>query len=200
MKTIIKATVMMMLFALTVKAQHMHQMKSDAKEQKNEMIKMMGDPVFEQSAEGIMVQVWLITQEEHKKKMSENQKEMKHDMKDMKHGDMKMDQDMKGMEHGDMKMDDDKKHDSDVHSKMMEGTHHIMVVVSDETTKKPVENAELEIESTSPSKVTGKTKLTLMMNHFGGGLSIEEKGEYSFTVVVKSGKKIVKLPMVYNLK
>lgn len=192
---------MLMLFAVVIKAQHMmHHMKNDTKEQKNEMIKMMGDPVFEHSLEGIKVQVWLITQEEHKKKMNEHQKEMKQDMKDMKHGDMKMDHDMKDMDHGDMKMGDNKKPNSDDHSKMMEGTHHIMVVVTDEATMKEVESANVEIESASPSKKIEKTKLTPMMNHFGGGLTLEEKGDYAFTLLVKAGDKVVKLPMAYNLK
>lgn len=190
------AITMMMLFAFTVKAQHMHHTEGDQKEQKNEMVKMMGNPVFEQSAEGIKVQAWLITQEEHKKKMSEHQKEMKHDMKGMDHGDMKMGHKMKDNDHGDMKMN----HGDREHAKMMEGTHHIMVIVTDETTMKEVENAAVEIESVSPSQKSEKTQLISMMNHFGGGLTLSEKGKFTFTFVVKIGEKVVKLLMAYNLQ
>ncbi|MEW6060895.1 MAG: hypothetical protein AB1600_03030 [Bacteroidota bacterium] len=193
MKTLITASIVLMLFAVTVKAQHMHHTEGDQKKQKNDMVKMMGDPVFEQSAEGIKVQVWLITQEEHKKKMSEHQKEMKH-------GDMKMDHNKEDMNHGDMKMDHDMKHSGHDHAKMMEGTHHIMVVVTDESAMKEVENTTVGIESFSPSKKVEKTELASMMNHFGGGLTLEEKGKYTFTLVVKVGEKIVKLPMAYNLQ
>ncbi len=167
-------------------------MKLEKKEQPIEdptkkMSGMMGSPTFEQSIEGYRVQVWLITQEEHKNKMQGH----KHDSSDagmMKHDMMGKEQshDMKKMDHGMMgkgMMQHEKKEDQ---SKMMEamfaGTHHIMVVVTDEKTNKTVEDAKVKIEWTSPANKTAVVELKEMMDHFGGGMTLEEKGQYSIAV------------------
>lgn len=76
-----------------------------------------------------------------------------------------MKHDMKGMDHKKMEA-------------MMSGTHHVMVMVNDSATNKPAQKAELELSVLSPSKKSTNVKLTEMMGHFGGALTLDEKGEY----------------------
>jgi len=77
-----------------------------------------------------------------------------------------------GMKH-DMKEMDHKQMEA-----MMAGTHHLMVMINDSATKKPVQKAELGLTVESPSKKSTNTKLSEMMGHFGGSLTLDEKGEY----------------------
>lgn len=164
---------------------------------------MMGSPTFEQSIEGYRVQVWLITQEEHKNKM-QGHKDDSSDAGMMKHGMMGKEQshDMKKMDHGMMgkgMMQHDKKEDQ---SKMMEamfvGTHHIMVVVTDEKTNKPVEGAKVKTAWKSPSEKLEAVELVEMMEHFGGGVTLGEKGQYAITVEFNVANKTHKTHFTFQ--
>ena len=74
---------------------------------------------------------------------------------------------------------------------MMAGTHHVMVVVSDEETKKEIENAEIEIRIIPSSmKKSFAVELMSMENHSCGGLLLEEKGDYVMIAQLKIGDKI----------
>ena len=176
----------------------------------SEMTARMGKPSFEQSVDGLRFKVWLITQKEHEKMMNAMMKDsaksgmmghdmkeggMKHDMGGMMHGDMKMGHDMKGMEmkHGEMG-------DKGMMENMMAGTHHIMVVVTDERTGKAVKDASLQAETLSPSKKAQTTKLSTMMNHFGGGLKLDENGQYSIALEVKVDDRPSKLQFIYTVE
>ncbi len=164
----------------------------------DDMTEKMGKATFEQSVNGLHVQVWLITQEEHKRMMSAmmndsakmdkmhegmHKGEMKHDMGGMMHGDMKMGHNM-----GDMK--DTMGHEMD-HKHTMEnmtsGTHHIMAVLTDDKTGDPVKNAVVEVSTLSPSKKASNSKLEAMMGHFGGNLELGETRQYEITLNIKAG-------------
>lgn len=154
------------------------------------MIQMMGKPTFNQSIDGMRVQVWLITQEEHKNMMKSMMKDssmggdMKHDMGQMMHGGMKMEHGMQGM---------DMKHGESDHEammkEMMSGTHHIMAFLADEKTGSPVQSAAVEVELLSPSQKAGSVRLHTMKDHFGGGLNLDEKGEYVINVKINVAGK-----------
>ena len=158
---------------------------------------MMGKPTFEKSVDGVNLQVWLMTQEEHKKMMKEHMGEQKEKggMKGMDHDAMHGKGMMgEGMKHGVQDMDPDKM------EAMMAGTHHIMVVVTDEESKKEIENAKVEIGLISPSKKSSTVELTSMMNHFGGGLALDEKGGYTLNVLVKVGDETRTAGLEYEVK
>ncbi len=177
---------------------------------------MMGKPTFEKSVEGINVQVWLITQEEHKKMMKEHMGEQKEKggMKGMDQGAMHG-KGMMGMMHGKKKenkndkdhhmMGEGMKHDGKEMSMetleaMMAGTHHVMVMVTDAATKKTIDSASIKIAVTSPSNNSSTVELKSMMNHFGGGLSLEEKGAYQLLATVKVGEKLHTAQFDYEVK
>ncbi len=175
--------------------------KTDMK--KHDMSGMMGKPTFETTSEGLHTKVWLMTQKEHKKMMKGKmgQMMMMHDEKEgaMEHKEMKkdgmekdkgmmgmkhdgMDKDMKEMKHDGMGMD------NATREAMMAGTHHIMLDVTDATSGKEVVNASAKILILSPSKKNSSVELkSTMMNHFGSGLTLDEKGEYQLTASVNVG-------------
>ena len=128
---------------------------------------MMGKPTFEKSVEGISIQVWLMTQDEHKKMMNERmgkQKEqvgMKGTNHDAMHGkgmmgmmhekkeESKDDKDHHVMEEG-MKHDG-KEMSMETMEAMMAGTHHVMVMATNVSTNEAIDRASIKIAVTSPS-------------------------------------------------
>jgi len=86
---------------------------------------------------------------------------------------------MKVMKHDDLKMD---KTTMEV---MMAGTHHMMLHVTDVPSGKEITDAGVKVLIVSPSKKNSSVELKPVMNHFGDGLTLTEKGEYQFNVIVK---------------
>ncbi len=134
---------------------------------------IMGKPTFERSVEGTKVEVWLMTQDEHKKMM------LGHDQTD------------EGMNH-------DKK--DGMMEAMMAGTHHVMVKATDVATEKAIDSASIKIAVTSPSKNSSMVELKNMMNHFGGGLTLDEKGAYTLDVWVSGKEKVRTVSFNYEVK
>jgi len=143
--------------------------------------------------------------------------EMKHDMSKMDHGMMRtmmqgkkdssmgghmMHGEMKGMDHG--KMEEGTKPDmkDDEHNKMMEammaGTHHVMVTLTDEKLSQPVEKAKVTIEIVAPSEKSSSVDLSSMMNHYGGGLTLDEKGRYMIDVSFQSDNEVKHARFAYD--
>jgi hypothetical protein len=74
---------------------------------------------------------------------------------------------------------------------MMAGAHHVMVVVSEEETKKNIENAEVDIRIVPPSmKKSYGAELMTMKDHSCGGLVLDEEGEYVLIFSVNVGDKV----------
>jgi hypothetical protein len=159
-------TLLMIFLALQLLGQQNHGMtKVDMK--KHDMSKMMGKPTVDATVEGIHMKVWLMTQKHHKKMMKEN---MGH-MKEMKHDGM-------GMKDTSMALNKATK------EAMMAGTHHIMLTVTDAASGKEIPNASANVLIVSPSTMHSTVDLKPMMNHFGCGVTLAEKGKYTITVGV----------------
>lgn len=181
-RTLISAT---LAFALstTALAQHDHDgmkmgdMKMGDMKPHN-MSAMMGTPAFDKSVDGLHIQVWIITQEAHKKIMNEQ-------MKDMMHG-KEEGEDMHSMDHKSM-------------DAMMSGTHHIMVSLTDEKMKMPADSAKVEVRIDAPSKTSSTTALSQMKGHFGGGISLNEKGEYLVGLTIALGGKLIDQEFTYKV-
>jgi hypothetical protein len=179
---------------------------------------MMGQPTFEQSIDSIHVKVWLLTQEEHKKIMDQGMSDKHsegHNMemmgdettkekKDSSRHDHMMHGDMKDMDRG--MMGKGMKHDMNGadHNKMMEammsGTHHAMVTLTDEKKGDPVDKKEIKMQLTAPSTKYSTVKLMPMMNHFGAGLVLDEKGSYKVNLVLGNGKEMKNVTFSYEVK
>ncbi len=164
----------------------------------NDMSQKMGKPTFEQLVSGLRVQVWLITQEEHKKMMDTMMKDSsmggeKHEMSGMKHGDMKMDQGMQGMD-----MKNGEMGDKGMMEAMMSGTHHIMTILAFDKSDDPVKGAAVEVAVLSPSQKTENVRLRAMKGHFGGGLNLNEKGDYVIDIKVNLAGKYRNARFVFS--
>jgi hypothetical protein len=85
---------------------------------------------------------------------------------------------MNGMNHDGMGMDQATK------EAMMAGTHHIMLVVTDAAHGKEISNAKATLLIVSPSKKNSSVDLMSMMDHYGNGLTLDEKGKYQLKVDV----------------
>ena len=166
------------------------------------MTDMMGTPTFEKSQDGVHIAVWLITQEDQKKMMKDRMKDGRHSMP-MDHGMMHDSKDTSKSEHmmHDMEgMDHEAKRDKSAMDAIMSGTHHIMVTVTDETSKEEMNNAEVFVTTTTPAKKSSTTTLSQMMNHSGGALELEEKGVYAVKTAVKAGDKHYEAQFSYEVK
>jgi hypothetical protein len=133
-----------------------------------------------------------MTQKQHKKMMKGKMgRMMMHGEKEGTMGDMEMSEmhdssmemgkDMKGMKHKGMGMN------KAMMDSMMAGTHCIMLDASDAVTKKGISDATAKVMIVSPSKKHSSVDLKPMMEHFGSGLTLDEKGQYDFTVNVNVG-------------
>jgi len=169
--------VLTVVLTLPILGQNTHGDTTKTDMKHHHMSKMMGKPTVDATVEGLHMKVWLMTQKHHKKVM----KEMKHDGMRMKDTCMAMNEDMKKMKHDGMKMDKATK------EAMMAGTHCIMLNVTDASSGKEIDDATAKVLIVSPSKKNSSVDLMPMMNHFGDGLTLDEKGEYQFTVSLNVG-------------
>jgi hypothetical protein len=174
-KYVLLSTVLALFLTLPIFGQQKHNDMTKADMKKHHMSKMMGKPTVDATVEGLHMKVWLMTQKQHKKMM----KKMKHDGMGMKDTGMAMNEEMKEMKHDSMKIDKATK------EAMMAGTHHIMLVVTDSASGKEITDASAKVLIIFPSKKNSSADLKPIMSHFADGLTLDEKGEYRFTVIVK---------------
>ena len=168
------STVLTVVLTLSLFGQVTHGDTTKTTMKHHPMVSMMGKPTVDATVEDLHMKVRLMTQKHHKKMM----KEMNHKGKGMRDSSMTMNEDMKGMEHDGMKMDKATK------EAMMAGTHCIMLDVTDVASGKEITNAGVNVLIVSPSKKSSSVDLKPMMSHFGDGVTLDEKGEYQFTLSV----------------
>jgi hypothetical protein len=217
--SILAAGALTVALSLTGFAQHTHGQSAQRENKSGKMGDMMGKPTAERTVDGLRVQFWLITQDEHKKMMQERMKsennimgEMKHEMmpaeKDSAKTDHKMEgemqHDMKGMDHSkmgkDMKPDTKEGGIKKMMEAMMVGTHHVMVKVFDDKAGKAIGEGHIQVVVTAPSGKNSTVRLTEMMDHFGGGVSLTEKGSFKLDLSFKSGGKTHNAQFEYDVK
>jgi hypothetical protein len=134
----------------------------------HDMSTVMGKPTADATVGGLHIKVWLMSQTQHKEMMKPRPAMM------MKHGEKEGEMRGMGMKDSSMGMGKD----------MMAGTHHIGLDVTDAVKGTEIANATVNLQIESPSKKTSSVDLKPMMSHFGSGLTLDEKGEYRFTVNV----------------
>jgi hypothetical protein len=180
------------VLALPVFGQHNHDDTTKTDMMKHDMSSMMGKPTVDAAVEGLHIKVWLMTQKEHKEMMERGMGQMmmhgekqgamiQPDMKGMKDTSMAAGKEMQVMKHDNMGTN------KAMMDSMMAGTHHVGLEVTDATNGKEVGNARAKLLIISPSKKPSSVELKPMMSHFGGALTLDEKGEYLFTVDVNIG-------------
>lgn len=169
------AFVMAMALALPTFAQNTPDTipKSDMKQQ--DKMSMMGKPTFAATSGDLLFNIWITTQEDHKKMM--------------------MEMNEKGMKDKGMKMD------TTIKEVMMSGTHHMMVEVKNTVSDKETNALSAKVEIVSPTNKNSSVDLKMpMANHFGSGLTFDEKGEYQLTVSVLVGTISKTIKLKYTVK
>ncbi len=83
---------------------------------------------------------------------------------------------------------------------MMAGTHHMMVEVKNTVSGKETNAISAKVAIVSPTNKDASVDLKMPMgNHFGGGLTLDEKGEYQLTVSVLVGNVSKSLKLKYTI-
>lgn len=200
-------------FALPMYAQYTPDTIPKAAPKQHDMLSMMGKPTFEAKSGDVHFNIWIITQDDHQKMMKGMQEKdmgIGKDMNEMKDKDLGMDKDMNGMKDKSMgmKMDTNAMKnkgmmmDKEVKDAMMAGTHHIMIEVTSTLSGKEAESAtSAKVEIVSPTNKNSSVDLKMpVTNHFGGGLTMDEKGEYKLKVSVGIGGVSKTMQLKYTVK
>ena len=154
LKYVFLSTILTIALTLPMFGQEIHADITKTDLKKHDMSIMMGKPTVEATVDGFLMKVWLMTQQQHKK--------------------MKVATKMSEMKDSSMKMN----------KAMMAGTHHIMLDLKDSSNGNEIANASATVLIESPSKIISSVDLRKMMSHFGGPLTLIEKGEYQLKVSV----------------
>ncbi len=155
---------MVLVLILTIFGQPKYDMKTRTIMKGNDISKVMGKPVFESTYDSLNTKVWIISQAKNKKVMETTT----------------------GKAMGKMKTDS-KKMDKTTKEAIMTGTHYFIFDVTDIRNNKEIADTSAKVEIVSPSKKIVSVQLQPMMNHFGGGVTLTEKGDYLFTINLNVG-------------
>jgi hypothetical protein len=149
---------------------------------KHDITVMMGKPTVDSRIEGVHMKVWVMNQK--RLKPSTRGKVIKTRKHDNATGTSSS---VVVSEHLSVYDGDDAVKDEATTRSTLDGTHRIMVDLTDAATGKEIANASAKVLITSPSKSIATVFLKPMMGDFGGLLTLEDKGEYLFTVVARVG-------------
>jgi hypothetical protein len=155
---------MLFFFTQTMFAQPESKMNTKPVIKKDDISGMLGKPVFELSVDSLNTKVWIISLQKYKGMMETS----------------------KGKTMGKMK-DDKMPMNKATKKSMMSGTHYFIFDVTNISTGKEFADTSAKVAIVSPTKKMATVSLSPMMNHFGGGVTLDEKGDYLFTINLNVG-------------
>ena len=162
-KYVLLLTILVTVLTLIMLGQTIQNVKTKSVLKGNDISSVMGKPIFESIVDSLNTKVWILSQREYKEIMK-----------------TKMGKNMG-------KMDNKMEMDKATKKAMMTGTHNFIFDVTNITTGKEFADSSAKVEIVSPTKKISSVNLQPMMNHFGGGVSLDEKGEYLFTINLNIG-------------
>ena len=163
-KYLFLSMIMIIAFTLSVYGQSKYKEKTKPVVKKNDISRVMGKPVFELTVDSLNTKVWILTQWKYQKMMKTR---MGKAMGKMKSDNMAMNKETK--------------------KAAMSGTNYFIFDVTNIRNGKEFADTSAKVEIVSPSKKVASVILQPMMNHFGAGISLKEKGEYLFTINLNIG-------------
>jgi hypothetical protein len=176
-KYVFLSTILTIVLTLNMNGQITDTVKTKTSIKQNDISNVLGKPVFESIVDSLNTKVWILTQNQYKEIMKTKTGET---MTTMKDDSLTMDRATK--------------------KTMMEGTHYFIFDVTNIITKKEVADTSAKVEIVSPSKKISSVRLQPMINHFGGGVMLDEKGEYLFTINLNVGSGYKTSQFKYKLK
>jgi hypothetical protein len=176
-KYILLSTLLLILLTLSMSGQNAHKAKSKIVKKKSDISSLMGKPVYESTVDSLNTKVWIVSQKKSRDLMKTKAGKSMGTMKDIN---MKTTQETKNA--------------------MTAGTHYFIFDVTNITTGKALADSSAKVEVVSPSRIVASVTLQPMMNHFGGGVTLDERGEYLFTINVDVGAGYRTTQFKYKIK
>lgn len=90
--------------------------------------------------------------------------------------------------------------DDKMRTLLMQGTHQVIVKVTNKKTKKVVSDAEVWFHIIYPNKKNSMPRLIQIGDHFASGIDLSQKGKYTFMVHVNMDEKQPSITFVYTMK
>jgi hypothetical protein len=150
--------------------------KKDTAKKVNDISDVLGKPVYESTIDSLNTKVWIISQRKNQEMLkSTTGKSM-------------------------AKMKDNTKEDKSTKAEIISGTHYFIFDVTNITKGKEVADTSAKVEVVSPTKKISSLNLKPMMNHFGDGLTLDEKGDYLFTINLNDGAGYRTTQLKYSVK
>ena len=143
----------------------------------SEVSDVMGKPVYELTVDSLSTKVWILTQVKYRELMKTTVGKTMEKMKDKNN---KMDKATKDA--------------------VVTGTHYFIFDVINTSSRKEFADTSAKVEIVSPSKIASSVNLQPMKNHFGGGISLVEKGDYLFTINLNVGVGYKTSQFKYSVK
>lgn len=179
MKT--KNTILYFLFVIVLTmplfGQTPVKVKAKVTQKADNMTNLLGKPVYESTVDSLKTTVWILTQKSNKAMMKTSMGNMMNKMKD------------KAVEK-----------EKPAKQAMITGTHSFIFDVTNIKNGKEVADTSAKVEIVSPSKKLSSVHLQPMMNYFGSGVSLDEKGEYLFTINLNVGSSYITRQFKYKTK
>ena len=149
------------------------------------ILRQAGRPFMDTTADGLHMQVWILTQQQHRKLLGGNTSHLSL-------GESSYGVEPENAAAGSISMVSNRTSAasaSDEGSKslvdsMMAGTHHIMVVVKDMPGEHELPNAGATVVLVSPSEKSSTVDLAPLRGRLGAGISLRERGGYHMTLSV----------------
>jgi len=176
-KYVILSSIFTIVCTLTMLGQATDTAKSNTTLQQNNISDVLGQPVFESMVDTLNTKVWIITQNQYEVIMRTKMGETMDEMKDTTMVTTKA-----------------------TKKALSEGTHYFIFDVTNITTGIEIADTSAKVAIVSPSEKTFSVNLQPMMNHFGGGISLDEKGVYLFTINLNIGSGYKTSQFKYELK
>jgi hypothetical protein len=171
------AVALLFAMAITMFGQPSGNAKAKIKTEGTDISNVMGRPAYESTVDSLNTKVWILSQNKYKEIMKTT---MGKTMSKMKDKEMKMDKEAK--------------------ESMKAGTHYFIFCVTNITNGKAFADSSAKVEVVSPSKKTTSVTLQPMMNHFGSGVALGEKGVYLFTINLNVGSGYNTTQFKYKIK
>ncbi|HUX60803.1 MAG TPA: hypothetical protein VMV32_05785 [Ignavibacteriaceae bacterium] len=163
-KYVFLSMIMIIAFTLSVYGQSKYKEKSKSVVKKNDISSAMGKPVFELTVDSLNTKVWILTQWKYQQMMKTSMGKTMDKMKT-----------------------DNKTMNKKTKNAAMSGTNYFIFDVTNIRNGKEFADTSAKVEIVSPSKKISSVILQPMMNHFGSGVSLKEKGVYLFTINLNIG-------------
>jgi hypothetical protein len=169
--------IIVILLTVTIIGQSTSNAKKDTVKKVNDLSDVLGKPVYESTADSLNTKVWIISQRKNKEMLKTTTGKTMAKMKD-----------------------ENTKADKSTKAAIISGTHYFIFDVTNITKGKEVADTSAKVEVVSPSKKNFSVNLQPMMNHFGGGITLDEKGDYLFTINLNIGASFKTTQFKYAVK